>query len=399
MTAAGLGGAPTAEETDTTGSSGSSRWRSIRFWGILAVLVVAVTVVAILTRTSEDRTALSPHNPAPNGAQAVAQVLTQRGITIKYATTLEEALEHLEEAGEPSTLFLSDPSMWLDPDQLQRLASGGAGKTVLAAPAFDQLESLAPTVRQAGQMSVDEGQTVEARCSLPAATAASTITAGGQAYRGGTVCFLPAEGERGAGSLVVTDSGTTTVLGNPSLMNNATITDQGNAALALHVLGSEPVLVWYQPTINDLQATAQPQNPTELLPPWVGLLAVWLLIVAAFAAFWRGRRMGPLVAERLPVVVRSSETADGRARLYQDSKAVVRAAENLRSASLLRITRHLGLGRTPEIAAIVAATARALSRDPHIIAVILDRPAPISETDLVRWAQELTALEKEVATA
>ncbi len=399
MTALGLGVAPPAEKTETAGSSGGARWRSIRFWGILALLVVVVTVVTILTRTSEDRTALSPANPAPEGAQAVAQVLTDRGIDIKRVTTLEDAVAHLEKAGERSTLFLSDPSMWLDADQLGRLASGSAGKTVLAAPSFDQLESLAPDVRQAGQMSTDEGQGLSARCTFPAATTAGTITAGGQAYRGGTVCFLSAEGERGAGSLVVTDSGTTTVLGNPSLMNNATITDHGNAALALHVLGSEPVLVWYQPTVNDLQATAQPQSPTVLLPPWVGLLAVWLLIVAAFAAVWRGRRMGPLVTERLPVVVRSAETADGRARLYQDSKAVVRAAENLRSASLIRITRNLGLGRSPEVAAIVAATARALSRDPQTIAVILDRPAPTSETDLVRWAQEFTALEKEVATA
>lgn len=399
MTATGLGVAPTAGEVGTVPSGERSRWRTIRFWGILALLVVAVTVVTILTRTAEDRTALSPHNPAPEGAQAVAEVLTDRGVDIRYVTSLDDALVHLERAGERSTLFLSDPSMWLDAEQLQRLAGENSGKMVLAAPAFDQLESLAPKIRQAGQLTADEGKTLEARCPLPAATAAGTITAGGQTYRGDTVCFPPTEGPREAGSVVVTESGNTTVLGNPGLMDNATITDHGNAALALHVLGSEPVLVWYQPTVSDLQTAHQPQSPTDLLPPWVGLLAVWLLVVALYAAFWRGRRMGPLVAERLPVVVRSSETADGRARLYQDSRAVGRAAANLRSASLVRITRHLGLGRSPEVTAIITATARALSRDPQDIAAILDRTAPTSEADLVRWAQELTALEKEVVTA
>ncbi len=39
------------------------------------------------------------------------------------------------------------------------------------------------------------------------------------------------------------------------------------------------------------------------------------------AAFWRGRRFGPLVVENLPVTVRASETMLGRARLYEKSRA------------------------------------------------------------------------------
>ena len=61
-------------------------------------------------------------------------------------------------------------------------------------------------------------------------------------------------------------------------------------------------------------------------------------------ALWRGRRIGPLVAEELPVVVRASETVEGRGRLYRSRRARDRAAQALRTATLQRMLPRLGLG-------------------------------------------------------
>ena len=61
-------------------------------------------------------------------------------------------------------------------------------------------------------------------------------------------------------------------------------------------------------------------------------------------ALWKGRRIGPLVAERLPVVVRASETVEGRGRLYRSRRARDRAADALRTATLQRLLPRLGLG-------------------------------------------------------
>ena len=104
-------------------------------------------------------------------------------------------------------------------------------------------------------------------------------------------------------------------------MSNGLIDDEGNAALTLRVLGSTPTLVWYQPTAEDLAVTSGPVDPRSLLPGFVDPLMFWLLVTALIAILWRSRRLGPLVTEPLPVVVRSAETAAGRARLYQDAGA------------------------------------------------------------------------------
>ena len=72
---------------------------------------------------------------------------------------------------------------------------------------------------------------------------------------------------------------------------------------------------------------------------------VWQLCLAVvLLALWKGRRIGPLVAEELPVVVRASETVEGRGRLYRSRRARDRAADALRTATLQRLLPRLGLG-------------------------------------------------------
>src|SRR5690606_41722785 len=56
-----------------------------------------------------------------------------------------------------------------------------------------------------------------------------------------------------------------------------------------------------------------------------------LIVVVVLLAWWQGRRLGPLVTEPLPVVVRASETVEGRGRLYRSRRARDRAAEALRT--------------------------------------------------------------------
>ena len=60
---------------------------------------------------------------------------------------------------------------------------------------------------------------------------------------------------------------------------------------------------------------------------------------------WRGRRLGRLVPEPLPVVVRAVETTEGRARMYRRSRAHGRAAATLRAATLARLRDRTGLPR------------------------------------------------------
>jgi len=119
-----------------------------------------------------------------------------------------------------------------------------------------------------------------------------------------------------------------------------------------------------------------------------------LCVVVGVLAWWRARRLGPLVAEPLPVVVRASETVEGRARLYRSHRARDRAADALRAAALTRLTPRLGLARNATPDAVTQAVAHRTGSD---CGAVLFGPAPGTDADLLTLAHQLDDLERQVA--
>ena len=394
--------APAAPE-QAAASGGSSttalrnRLRAWRLWIVLALLLVGGVVLTLLTSSGSDRTPLSAANPAPEGAQAVVRVLQEQGVEVVQAEDYESALAALED--KDAALLFFDPNEYLTGSRLSELEAA-AQKRVLVEPTFAQLRALAPDISQAGLVPediIDAGTVSEARCPDPAAEAAESVSAGGLAYRGPITCFpVTGSSEPTAGLYAAAGDGSAAVLGYSGLLANGTIAANGNAALALWALGSQDTLVWYLPVPADIPAGAEPVNPFSLLPDWVNPLLAWTVVVAALAAFWRGRRLGPLALEPMPVVVRAAETADGRARLYQDSRALDRAAANLRAATLVRLASRLRLGPGSTAADVVQAAARSSGRSAADVDSLLNRHIPANDSDLVAWSQELLYLEEEI---
>jgi hypothetical protein len=364
---------------------------------LLALLITAVAVLGVLTRADTDTTPLSPGNAAPSGARALTQVLGDRGVDVIHARSfaeVEEALADRDETG----LFLSDPNGWLNADQLKALRDPFS-RIVLAAPSEAQLRVLAPEIEPAGAVD-STAETLPAGCTVSDAESAGDISTGGLAYTGPVECFSSATADGGTGASYAAGAGLEViVLGNPEILSNGTISRAGNAELALATLASEESLIWYQPTPADLAgATGTPSNPLELLPSWQNTLMLWLLGCALLAMLWRGRRMGPLAVEPLPVVVSAAETAEGRARLYQDARAVQHAAANLRAAALSRAAVRLRLPPSSPPAAVAQAVARRTGRRPEELRGLLDGPRPTTDKELAQWAQRLLDLEKEIDT-
>ena len=392
-------------EEQTAWSLGRQRLRRWAFWLLLGVLLIAAVLVQLLRSPAADREDLSPANPAPNGAMAVAEVLRQQGVEVISTDSLDETLAALEDGG---TLLFHDTNNYLEPDQLARLSDHG-GRTVLVRPGFQHLQELAPEISAAGRVP-EEGGPLAAECltndegagspvpdgqdsgTLPA----GSISRGGLGYRGPVMCFTFETGAEPAASYVTSADGGTIVLGAGHVLSNEQIVERGNAALALNTLGSADRLVWYRPSLSDLAAAEEPQNPLALLPAWVAPVTLWLLAVGALAMLWKGRRLGKLIQEPLPVVVPAAETAAGRARLYQDSKSIRRAAANLRAATLTRLSAKLRLGSGSSAAAVVDVVARHSNRPPAELDRLLRTYIPESESQLVDWAQNLQSLEKEI---
>ncbi|WP_372697919.1 DUF4350 domain-containing protein [Arthrobacter sp. JSM 101049] len=386
-----------AEAPEPGGATWRRRWRAGRLWVALAVLAGLAALYYGLSQGGADSRPLSPENPAPEGAQAVARVLQDHGVQVVQPAGFEAALSALRAANDradgTATLLLDDDGAYLDQDQLAELA-GAAPRAVLVTPGSRELRAFAPGIHPAGVVPDDAASPVDAGCPLAAVAETRQAAAGGKMYRAERGCFAyPTSAGTAFGYAV---EGTTTVLGNPDYLANGQVLAFDHAPLALRTLGATGTLVWYQPTVADHVATGPAASPFELLPDWVGPALGWLMVVGVLAICWRARRDGPLVPEPLPVVVPASETAEGRARLYRDARALEAAAAALRSASLGRVAAHLRLGHGTTADAVVA-TAAAESGLPGPRLRRIYFPGRLgSEAALVAWARELHTVEKEI---
>jgi hypothetical protein len=377
--------------------------RGSLFWIVAVAGVVAVAVIAFFLRgvAGPGGETLSATNAAPAGSMAVAEVLKRQGVSVVETHTLV-ATRAAVTSPASTTLLLFDPEGHLDAANL-RQAIALSENVVLVSPGFRQLRDIVPELAPAGAAQVGKADaTLSAGCSLAAATKAGTVAGGGTAYRlvgdaeDPALCF--GSGKNAYSLIQVQHASTTiTVLGLQNALTNEQVAERGNAALALNLLGADQTLVWYLPSSAD-ESSAIP-SIAELTPPWVSAAALLAFCVAIAAAFWRGRRLGPLVIENLPVTVRASETMEGRARLYQRSSARLHALDSLRIGSLDRLGQLCGLPRSASVDDVIAAVAALTAADSRRIRDILVDSIPVNDRDLLRFSDELQRLEQAVADA
>lgn len=353
---------------------------------VLALVAGAAVLGLLQPRTNE--VPLSVHNPQPDGTRAVAQILGERGIDVQEVTTTSAAIADARPDG---TLVITDADR-LRPQQLTALADLQAD-IVLLSVGFGDLGHLTDRFGVEGGGTED---TYQASCSASAARAAGTIhTAGpGLAPRGDiTTCFPLAGGTYAFGTWRTPAGQWWAVLPNPHPATNAGLAQQGNAALSIRILGRTDHVTWYVPDPSDDFGQAN-SAPTALVPVMV---AVQILILLIVIALWRGRRLGPVVTEPLPVVVRATETTRGRGRLYRRGKAHAHSGAALRAGALSRLAPRIGLPRSATREDVIAALAHATGREPEAIADLLYGPSPTDDTALMRLAQALDQLEEEVS--
>ncbi|MEH0555813.1 DUF4350 domain-containing protein [Streptomyces sp. B21-101] len=363
------------------------------------LLVAAITLAALRSDTRHG--ALDPRSPDPYGSRAIAELLADRGVTTRVVTDLADA----RTAADPdTTLLVAAPDLLTkrQQEELHTATAGSGGRTVLVAPSSWSVGTLAPGVTADPANSRDS--TLSPDCTLPAARRAGTADTGGIRYTtrrpGADECY---PSERLATLLRLPDTtgdGDTLVLGAPDILYNNRLDQQGNASLALQLLGSRSHLVWYLPSLADTTATDPDDEKSflDLLPSGWLWGTLQLFFAAALAALWRARRFGPLVTEKLPVAIRASETVEGRARLYRKADARDRAAAALRSTVRTRLAPLLGVpvpqAHAPE--ALIPALTAHLHGNGQALHSLLFGPPPGDDAALIALADQLDALEREV---
>lgn len=387
--------APTyADGTSTTVREAFRRNRGLIAVGI--VLVLAAVVVA-LAQGRRGAGFLDPDGFDPSGSHAVATLLEQQGVTVVRVTTAHAATEALRAADGRATLLVA-PTAPLSERMLAEVSGADRLRTVLVAPDASVLEVLAP-VAQPGDYSTSTDE-IPAGCDWWLAQRTGPLPAEGLHYT------VPTSQARSCwDGLVLDDSNTrdelvTTVVGAAQAFTNDRLADSGYAALALNTLGHSPTLVWWLPSWNDpLQTTDGGSQPDigDLVPRWVGWALLQLALAVLVVVWWRARRLGRVVVEPLPVVVRPTEAVEGRARLYRRGHARGRAADALREATVRRLRSRLGLPRGSDLADVVAAVSARTGRSPLEIESLLSPGGePADDTALTLLADELDTLENEV---
>lgn len=363
------------------------RWRNW-LWVIAALAAIVITGLLVAKSPRPDGY-LDPEAVTQRGGHALAQLLRDRGVTVTRATTIDE----VRTAMSPDSQLLVQDNGRLSDTILDALVEL-PGDRLMLAPYSDTRTRLASQVRVSSYRS---DELVEPDCDLREVQQAGTI----QTYLGPTYTFTnPGPGRISCygGTLLRYRDGnrTITVLGDDTLLSNKQLDKQGNAALAMNLAGRTSHLVWYIPERPKVGTSTKPKSMGDLIPDQVSM-AIWqLCLVVLLVALWRGRRLGPVVAEKLPVVVRASETTEGRGRLYRSRRARDLASDSLREAAKYRIVRRLGLPVDEAPQVITATVAQRTGGNPHEIHHVLFGPVPSDDQQLTNLARQLDILERQV---
>lgn len=367
-----------------------ARLARARTWVVIGAVIVVVGILgavisANMRFNAYDR--FDPEDPGPDGTRALARILSEQGIEVIVARDVTSAQAALRE-GE-NTLVLPDSPLLSDA-QLTSLADA-ADSVVVADPRARSIRVLFDG-RVEGYGGADP---VPPECDVPVARRAGVVRVGATFRAPDAVGCYPVDDtfgmlwqQRGESTRAAVDGSV--------LFTNENLASDGNAALALGLLGAHDRVVWLVPSLSAGSA-APGATLGELTPPWVTPAMVLLGATALSAALWRGRRFGPLVRERLPVTVRANETTRGLGRLYaragerDHAAALLRERTRERAATALSVPRHADAHAIADAAAAAAGIPRDRGR-----ALLVDAPVRDDRT-LARLAADLRALDAELS--
>lgn len=372
----------------STAPTGRSLWRAARapIGVALVLLLVAVVVGALAAPGGGGK--LDPRSYDPEGSRALATLLGDRGVDVRRVGDLPELRSGLADGPAGASTVLVPLPQELTEDELRALGRLDAPVVVVGAEEaeVDALDVPVDVPRVAG---VD---VLQPACPLPAAERAGTARTGGAGYepRAG-VAAVGCYATGGAPSLLQLPDRDLVLLGAADPLTNDRLDEDGNAALALGLLDDAERVLWLVPR-PDRDLTGDRPSLGDVLPAAVPLAALQLAVATVLLALWRARRLGRVVVEPLPVVVRAAETVEGRSRLYRAAGARDTAASALRAGARDRLVRRLGLPPDADRMAVVQTVAARTGSEAAHVDGLLYGSAPASDAALVRLADDLDRL-------
>lgn len=356
-----------------------------RSWPAVALLGSVVVAAALVAGPPErDRPLLD--SARPGGALALRRFLEEAGLAVGEAATPPPPpatfvlLRDLRPpAGARSLLE------WVEVGG--RLVVADPGSAVAAALGVEA-EPVAGLL--GGQVALPAGCVAAEAAGVGRITVASSEAALSGGEPAAVSCFRAATGayltvaERGRGRVVL--------LGGPSSLVNRNLRRDGNAALALRVMGPGPVA--FGPPLPP-GAAPEPTGLWEALPTPARVAVVQALLAVVLLALVRGRRFGRPVSEEPVSPIPASELVRASAGLYRTARAAGHAGHLMREAAARRLSRRLGL--PPAAREDIPRALAAWSGTPEEeVRRVLGGEEPRSDEALIALGREIGALEEAV---
>ncbi|MGI5145303.1 DUF4350 domain-containing protein [Plantactinospora sp. CA-294935] len=430
------------------------RWHRIAIpLGAVAVLLAVTGITRAVDQPDPGSPGfLSPVNADDEGGSRLADRLRAEGVTVERFTSTRRALIQATSRG--FTLFVPSPGL-VHPLYLPYLAEpADRARVVLVDPPQRVLDDAELPLTVAGRRWAAGAVEADADgrpCALPEATRAGRAAALLQRYASPPELDDSTDHCYSAGLVRTERRGSeVVVIGASDPFRNDRIAERGNAALATGLLGTHDRVVWLDlagpeppppyhrdgeldpwtstpddagtysdgepeegdgtpeyegrpqpaPGQDDQAAPPERRNPLwDAFPPWFWALLAQLALALLLVVLWRARRLGPPVAEPLPVTVPAAETVLGRGRLYQRARAYGPAAETLRAAALHRLTQSRGVPSDAGPDELAAAVAARTGRGAAEVHDLLHGPAPETNQELLDLARALDDLAASPGTA
>lgn len=391
--------------TSTSSSDGFTR--AIARYRLPLIVVCALLATAALlgiAASGQSKNSLDPASPSPEGSRALAQLLDAQGVSLTRYDRVEDVVRVSDSR---STLVVTHPER-MSAAMRTRLMSASAGRVVLISPDEDLLQQFLPdaSLTSAGGQRTDE---VAPQCALPEAIRAGSAQLAGEASvslrnRSGVSASCYSVG--GVPTLVIVNrpgGQEIVVVGSSRPFTNEALAESGNASLAMSLLGTDRTLAWWVASTSDPLSAgvgAGTASLSDLLPAWTYWVLLQVAVSLAIAVIWRARRLGPVVQEPLPVVVRASEAVEGRGRLYEQTDAREHAARVLQLSAQERL--RLSLGIPPgegagSIDALITSVSARSGRAPHEVReLLITSQDPNSDTALRGYSAALDGLVSQV---
>lgn len=372
-------------------------WFRLIVLAVIATFLLCAAFVGLVNVRSGDRLE-DPTSYRAGGAAALSNLIQAQGV----AVTPTSDVGRVKEMADPdTTVVLVEPELsraefeailLRKPADVIVVSPSAETLTDLGSPATVVFQDTAPGELLPGCSDPDAlraGSVIFDYSPVPEWGVSPFLRSNSPAV---TTCFRSSTG--GAGYARYRE-GETTVHLLAGGLHNSELDRSGNAAFTMALFGRHPRLVWLQipQVIEDPVPGQDAGEPILVLPQGWGWAVAMSLFTLGVVALWRGRRLGPILEENLPVRVRASETVEGHGRLYFRNDARARAADILRSATVARLESQFGQSDQQALVSLISA--RLGVPDAQIGELLFGAP-PGTDAELIGLQDWLQHLEQEV---